>query len=149
MPAPRRGRNVAARLAPRALPAVPPSSSTYLSPRSPMVLIAARVPLRRRGATRAVHVVDDAHGPVRGVGREVDLEDVSDGHAVQPDRVARDEPAAESNASRRGTSCVKRLRPLAHHEDPDHDATRARSGRRCPTRNRRPTWRLERHQLSS
>jgi hypothetical protein len=32
--------------------AVPPSRSTYLSPRRPIVLIAARVPLRRRGAAR-------------------------------------------------------------------------------------------------
>ena len=32
--------------------AVPPSSSTYLSPSRPIVLMAARVPLRRRGAAR-------------------------------------------------------------------------------------------------
>ena len=51
-PAPGRRRDLAADRAPRARRRVPPSSSMYLSPSRPRVLIEARVPLRSIGAQR-------------------------------------------------------------------------------------------------
>src|SRR5215813_1433982 len=69
----------------------------------------------------SVDVIDDLDAPVGRIRRKLDLEDVADGHAVQPDRIPGNQSRCGIEPGLIGELLAKEVRPAADHEDAAHD----------------------------